>query len=87
MLHKNSHAQTRPKLVQTRSLYIYCFPFERGMATLAVRCILMNPELSLKYWQSFESLLKEVVTAKRLSASKMNKLTDIALNLMEVSLF
>ncbi|KAF8578803.1 hypothetical protein K439DRAFT_447173 [Ramaria rubella] len=32
---------------------------------------------------SFESMLKEVVTAKRLSASKMNKLTDIALNLME----
>jgi hypothetical protein len=30
-------------------------------------------------------MLKEVVTAKRLSASKMNKLTDIALNLMEVS--
>jgi hypothetical protein len=31
-------------------------------------------------------MLKEVVTAKRLSASKMNKLTDIALDLMEVSL-
>ncbi|KIJ55579.1 hypothetical protein M422DRAFT_151875, partial [Sphaerobolus stellatus SS14] len=31
----------------------------------------------------FESTLKEVVTAKRLSASRMNSLTDIALNCME----
>jgi hypothetical protein len=34
--------------------------------------------------KSFEPLLKEVVTAKRLSASKMSKLTDIALKNMEV---
>ncbi|KAF8513432.1 hypothetical protein BU17DRAFT_95419 [Hysterangium stoloniferum] len=32
---------------------------------------------------SFENMLKEVVTAKRLSASKMNALTDIALKLMD----
>jgi len=32
----------------------------------------------------FESTLKEVVHAKRLSASKMGKLTDIALKSMEV---
>lgn len=34
--------------------------------------------------QEFESLLKEVVTGKRLSASKMSKLTDIAMKYVEV---
>jgi protein NRD1 len=34
--------------------------------------------------QEFEALLKEVVLAKRLSASKMNNLTDIAMRNMEV---
>lgn len=34
--------------------------------------------------QEFEPLLKEVVSAKRLSASKMTRLTDIALKSMEV---
>ena len=34
--------------------------------------------------QEFEALLKEVVLAKRLSASKMNNLTDIAVRNMEV---
>ena len=34
--------------------------------------------------QSFESTLKEVVRAKRLSASKMKELTDIALKMMKV---
>ena len=36
--------------------------------------------------QDFESILKEVVQAKRLSASKMVKLTEIALKSMEVRL-
>lgn len=36
--------------------------------------------------QEFEALLKEVVLAKRLSASKMNSLTDIAVRNMEVRL-
>jgi protein NRD1 len=36
--------------------------------------------------QDFESILKEVVQAKRLSASKMVKLTEIALKFMEVRL-
>jgi hypothetical protein len=34
--------------------------------------------------QTFEATLKEVVRAKRLSASKMNKLTEVALKSMEV---
>lgn len=34
--------------------------------------------------QGFESTLKEVVNAKRLSASKMATLTEIALKCMEV---
>ncbi|EEB91395.1 hypothetical protein MPER_10247, partial [Moniliophthora perniciosa FA553] len=33
--------------------------------------------------EEFESLLKEIVQAKRLSASKMSKLTEIALKSME----
>lgn len=36
--------------------------------------------------QEFESLLKDVVLAKRLSASKMSNLTDIAMKSMEVRL-
>lgn len=34
--------------------------------------------------QEFETALKEVVTAKRLSQSKMTSLTEIALKCMEV---
>lgn len=37
--------------------------------------------------QAFESTLKEVVQAKRLSASKMSTLTDIALKCMEVRVY
>lgn len=37
--------------------------------------------------QGFEALLKEVVTAKRLSASKMGKLSELALQIMEVRTF
>lgn len=38
-------------------------------------------------FQGFETLLKEVVTAKRLSASKMGKLSEMALQIMEVRTF
>lgn len=37
--------------------------------------------------QEFDALLSQVVEAKKLSASKMNKLTEMALELIEVRLF
>lgn len=37
-------------------------------------------------FQDFENTLKDVVNAKRLSASKMTKLTEIALKSVEVRL-
>lgn len=40
--------------------------------------------LTLSRHQTFESTLKDVVNAKRLSASKMGTLTDIALKCMKV---
>ena len=46
---------------------------------------MLDPGLStLTTWQTFESTLKEVVEAKRLSQSRMKKLTDNALKCMKV---
>jgi len=58
------------------------------MASLDVRTVLFFvPRIIINIkamMQDFESILKEVVQAKRLSASKMGKLTEIALRSMDV---
>ena len=55
------------------------------MATVEV-CMFatLNNKPTLHNAQTFESTLKEVVRAKRLSASKVKELTDIALKTMKV---
>lgn len=55
-------------------LEVFCLPVTSWL------CILI-PFSNL---QEFELILKDVVQAKRLSASKMHKLTEIALKSMQV---
>lgn len=55
------------------------------MATVEVcKFPVVNHKPALHNAQTFESTLKEVVRAKRLSASKVKELTDIALKTMKV---
>jgi hypothetical protein len=54
------------------------------MTNLAVSSHSVLGRTRTHFLQLFETTLKEVVDAKRLSASKMNKLTDIAMTCMEV---
>ena len=58
------------------------------MSSIEVSATVHSRELDalrfLQNHQTFESTLKDVVNAKRLSASKMSTLTDIALKCMKV---
>lgn len=59
---------------------------DAAMASIEVRSLIhfCNSLSLLCTKKSFEAILKEVVNGKRLSASKVTNLTDIALKIMEV---
>ena len=59
------------------------------MAHLAVSVnpLILLTLLILHSFQDFENTLKDVVNAKRLSQSKMNRLTEIAMKSLEVRVY
>jgi hypothetical protein len=59
------------------------------MAHLAVSAnpSILSTLLILHSFQDFENTLKDVVNAKRLSQSKMNRLTEIAMKSLEVRVY
>jgi hypothetical protein len=76
-----SSSSFRPKSILTRQNPL--------MASMQVRASYISAPLSdlvhfIAGHQMFEALLKEVVQAKRLSASKMTKLTEIAMKSLPV---